>query len=68
VRALVFFRKAMLAAESLITLGAGEITEGELLTAARATIGGCHSGCDMDRLVTLTLPAYSHPVIFAGDR
>lgn len=44
-RALVFFRKAMLAAESLITLGAGEITEGELLTAAHATIGGCHSGC-----------------------
>lgn len=43
--ALMLLRKAMLAAETLITLGACEVTEGELLAAAGATIGGCHSGC-----------------------
>lgn len=45
----VLFREAMLAAETLITLGAGEITERELLAAAGAAVRGCHSGCDMDR-------------------
>jgi hypothetical protein len=39
---LVLFRETMKATESLITLSAGEITEGELLTATGATIGGCH--------------------------
>jgi hypothetical protein len=32
----------MLAAETLITFGAGEVAEGEFLAAADATIGGCH--------------------------
>jgi len=39
---LMFLREAMQATETLITLGAGEVTEGELLAAAVATGGGCH--------------------------
>ncbi len=42
---LVLFRKTMNTTESLIALGAGEITEGKLLTATGATIGGCHFQC-----------------------